>query len=145
MDWLTFHVISTFFTALLLGGMVFFAFFMTPLVFVKLERKVASAFLRAVFPVYYQVMAVLAVLAALPIWYRREAVVLAGVAVLFVFVKAFLLPPINRARDARDVFAEGKGGDAAGEARFKRLHRLSVLINLAQMIGVAVVFVRLAA
>lgn len=139
MDWLTYHTISMFFTALLLGGMVFFGFFMTPLAFTRLEREIAAAFLRAVFPIYYQVMAVLGVLAAVPIWYRNEAVVLAGVAVIFVFVKMLLLPPINRARDARDM------GDAGGEARFKRLHRLSVLINMAQMIAVAVVFFRLAA
>jgi len=128
-----------FFTALLLGGMVFYALFMTPLVFAKLERPVAAQFLRAVFPIYYQVMTVLAVLSALPIWYRMEAITLAGVAAAFVLVKVMLLPPINRARDARDA------GDTMGETRFKRLHRLSVLINLAQMIAVGVVFVRLAA
>jgi len=148
MDWLTFHTLSMFATALVLGGMVFFAFFMTPLVFAKLERPIAAGFLRAVFPVYYQVMAVLSVLAALPIWYRAEAVVLSGIAVIFIFVKVLLLPPINRARDARDLYADGTGGDAGGdaggEARFKRLHRLSVLINLTQMIAVAAVFFRLA-
>lgn len=138
MDLPTFHVIAMFFTALALGGMAFFAFFMTPLVFAKLEREVAAGFLRAVFPVYFQVMAILSVVAALPIWYRAEAVVMAGVAAGFVFVKVLLLPPINRARDLRDQ------GDAAAAARFKRLHRLSVLINLAQMIAVAAVFVRLA-
>ena len=145
MDWLTYHTLSIFVTALVLGGMVFFGFFMTPLVFAKLERPVAAGFLRTVFPIYYQVMAVLSVLAALPIWYRSEAVGMAGVAAIFVFVKVFLLPPINRARDARDQYADGTGGDAQGEARFKRLHRLSVLINLAQMIGVGVVFFRLVA
>jgi len=139
MDWLTLHTVALFFTALALGGMVFFAFFMTPLVFIKLEREVAAGFLRAVFPIYYQVMAALSIASALPIWYRAEAMVMAGNAVVFVFVKMLLLPPINRARDARDA------GDAAGEARFKRLHKLSVLINLAQMIAVAVVFVRLSA
>jgi len=137
MDGLTLHSAALVFTALLLGGMVFYAAFMTPLVFIKLERPTAAAFLRAVFPIYYQVMAALAILAALPVWYRMEASVLAGMAALFVLIRIFLLPMINRARDARDT------GDAAGTARFAKLHRLSVLINLAQMATVLWVFVRL--
>jgi hypothetical protein len=137
MDGLTLHSIGLTFTALLLGGMVFYAVFMTPLVFAKLERPVAAQFLRDVFPIYYQVMAILAVLAALPIWYRMEASVLAGMAALFVLIKLFLLPIINRARDARD------DGDAAGAVRFSKLHRVSVLINLAQMMTVFWVFLRL--
>ena len=138
MDGLTLHSAALTLTALLLGGMVFFAAFMTPLVFMKLERPVAAEFLRDVFPTYYQVMAILAVLAALPVWYRPEASVLAGIAALFVLIKMFLLPLINRARDARD------DGDAAGAARFSKLHRLSVLINLAQLLTVFWVFFRLA-
>jgi hypothetical protein len=137
MDGLTLHSLGLVLTALLLGGMVFYAAFMTPLVFIYLERPVAATFLRKVFPVYYQVMAVLAVLAALPVWYRTEAAVLAGMAALFIMIKLLLLPMINRARDARD------NGDAAGTKRFARLHRLSVLINLAQMIAVLWVFLRL--
>jgi hypothetical protein len=137
MDGLTLHSVALTFTALLLGGMVFYAAFMTPLVFAKLERPVAASFLRAVFPIYYQVMAVLAVLAALPIWYRMEASVLAGIAFLFVLIKYLLLPIINRARDARDA------GDETGTKRFARLHRLSVLINLFQMLTVLWVFLRL--
>ncbi|MBT3700751.1 MAG: DUF4149 domain-containing protein [Alphaproteobacteria bacterium] len=138
MDGLTLHSIALTFTALLLGGMVFYAVFMTPLVFAKLERPVAAEFLREVFPVYYQVMAILAVLSALPIWYRMEAAILAGMATLFVLIKLFLLPVINRARDARDE------GDAAGAARFSKLHRVSVLINLAQMMTIFWIFLRLA-
>ena len=137
MDGLTLHSAALTFTALLLGGMVFYAVFMTPLVFAKLERPVAAEFLRDVFPIYYQVMAILAVLSALPICYRMEAAVLAGMAVLFVVIKMFLLPVINRARDLRD------DGDAVGAARFSKLHRVSVLINLAQMMTVFWIFLRL--
>jgi hypothetical protein len=137
MDGLTLHSIALTLTALLLGGMVFYAAFMTPLVFAKLERPVAAEFLRDVFPIYYQVMAILAVLAALPVWYRMEAAVLAGMATLFVLIKLFLLPMINRARDARD------NGDTAGAIRFSRLHRVSVLINLGQIMTVFWIFLRL--
>jgi hypothetical protein len=82
---------------------------------------------------------VLTILAALGIWYRGEAVALAAVGVAFVLVLALLLPAINRARDGRDA------GDEKATARFQRLHRLSVAINLGQMIVVAVVFLRLLA
>lgn len=139
MDGLTLHSLALLFTALLLGSMIFYAAFMTPLVFRFLERPVAASFLRSVFPLYYQVMAILSVLAALPIWYRMEASVLAGMAVIFVLIKTFLLPVINRARDARDA------GDEEGTKRFGRLHRLSVIINLAQMLTVLWVFLRLTA
>ncbi len=135
----TLHTLSLFLTALVMGGMAFYAFFMTPLVFYHLERPQAAAFLRNVFPKYYRVMAILSALAALPIWYRGEAMALAVIALIFVLVNLLLLPRINRARDARDA------GDDAGEARFKRLHRLSVLINLGQMLGVVFIFFRLAA
>ncbi len=135
----TLHVLSLFLTGLVMGGMAFYAFFMTPLVFYHLERPVAAVFLRNVFPKYYRVMAVLSALAAVPIWYRNEALALAAIALIFVLVNLLLLPQINRARDARDA------GDNAGEARFKHLHRVSVLINLAQMLAVVVVFFRLAA
>ena len=83
--------------------------------------------------------AVLAILAALPIWYLGEALGLAAVGVAFVLVLALLLPPINRARDGREA------GDENAAARFRRLHRLSVMINLGQMVVVVVVFFRLVA
>ena len=56
-DWLGFHVFAVVAVALILGGMVFFAAFMTPMVFAKLPRATAGAFLAQVFPVYYQARA----------------------------------------------------------------------------------------
>jgi|TARA_B100000315_G_C14449243_1_gene528305 hypothetical protein len=137
--YLTLHTCATFLTALLLGGMVCYAFFLTPLVFRFLDGPIRADFLRRTFPVYYRSGAVLAILAALPIWYRGEAMGLAAVGVAFVLVLALLLPPINRARDGRDA------GDENAAARFQRLHRLSVMINLGQMVVVVAVFFRLVA
>ena len=134
---LTLHVAATLLVALVLGGMVFFAAMFTPLIFAKLETETASGFIRQIFPVYYRVMAALSIAAALPIWYRAEAWAMAAVGALFNAAMVLLMPAINRARDGR------AAGDQAAARRFARLHRASVLINLAQMIAVLVVFLRL--
>lgn len=124
-------------TGLHLRGMAFFAFVFAPLVFIKLPSDTAGAFIRQVFPVYYQVFAATSVLAVLSAWGRAEAVVLGVVAAAFLFAWLWLMPRINRARDASH-------GEPAAAARFGRLHRISGLVNAAQMIAVLVVFVRLA-
>lgn len=134
------HLVTTLpllLTGLALGGMAFFAFVFAPLVFTKLPGAVAGGFIRQVFPVYYRVFAVLAALAALSAWGRVDALVLGAVAAAFLFAWRWLMARINVARDA------SPGSDAAA-ARFGRLHRLSVVINAAQMIALLVVFVRLA-
>jgi hypothetical protein len=118
-------------TALILGGMVFFAFLFAPLVFTKLPAKTAGGFIREVFPVYYVAFAGVALIAALLAIPRIDALVLAVVGGLFLLARFWLMPRINAARDQ-------------GENRsFDRLHRLSVIINAAQMIAVFAVFVRL--
>ncbi len=118
-------------TALILGGMVFFAFLFAPLVFTKLPAKTAGGFIREVFPVYYVAFAGVALIAALLAIPRIDALVLAVVGGLFLLARYWLMPKINAARDQ-------------GENRsFDRLHRLSVIINAAQMIAVFAVFVRL--
>lgn len=124
-------------TALILGGMVFFAFVFAPLVFAKLPENTAGAFIRQVFPVYYRVFAALSVLAALSAWGRWDALVLAALAAGFLFGWLWLMPRINSARDASTQ-------DGAAASRFGQLHRTSVVINAAQMIAVLVVLVRLA-
>lgn len=118
-------------TALILGGMVFFAFLFAPLVFTKLPAKTAGGFIREVFPVYYVAFAGVALIASLLAIPRIDALVLAVVGGLFLLARYWLMPRINAARDR-------------GENRsFDRLHRLSVIINAAQMIAVFAVFVRL--
>lgn len=124
-------------TALILGGMAFFAFVYAPLIFRKLPADVAAGFIRQVFPVYYQSLAVLSVLAAALLWHRREGAVLAGVGALFLFSLLWLMPRINAARDA------SRAGAADAGSKFALLHRTSVLINGAQMIAVLLAFVGL--
>lgn len=127
--------------ALLLGGMVFFAFFLAPLVFTKLPAETAGRFIRAVFPWYYDAMAVLSALAALAcvIFAPALAAALVANAGLFMAARFALMPAINIARDAN------LQGDAGAGVRFARLHRASVLLNAVQLIlvsGVAVMLYR---
>jgi hypothetical protein len=65
----------------------------------------------------------------------EAALVMAVVASGFVFSRQGLMPRINAYRDAE------LAGDASATQPFARLHRLSVVINLAQMVLVALVLV----
>ncbi|MDJ0740084.1 MAG: DUF4149 domain-containing protein [Gammaproteobacteria bacterium] len=115
----------------LAGSMLFFAAVVAPLVFRALSAAAAGAFLRAFFPRYYlwgiAVAAAAAALAAFVDW--RAFAACAAVALLFVYARQSLMPKINAARDA------SQDGDAAAAARFERLHRISVLINAAQLLA----------
>ena len=60
------------------------------------------------------------------------------VAAAFPLAWLWLMARINLARDASH-------GESAAAARFGGLHRISVLVNPAQLIAVLIVFIRLAA
>ena len=66
-----------------------------------------------------------------------SAVVLGLVAVVFLAVRQILVPRITLAREGR------AAGDGEAAADFARLHRFSVLINLAQMLALIAVIVLL--
>ena len=66
-DWLTLHVIALMLVAAQFGGILLFAALITPLAFRVLPDEPRGDFLRAVFPVYYRVMGILALIAALPL------------------------------------------------------------------------------
>jgi Domain of unknown function (DUF4149) len=135
-DWFTLHVAALLLIAALFGGMLAFMTVFTPLVFARLPEGAAGPFLRAVFPVYYRVCGVLSLLAALPLVpahaYMPEVATLVLVAGGFVIANTVLRPAAERARD------DGR------DTRFRRLHRVSVLLHLVQFGAVTVVLVRLA-
>jgi len=135
-DLFTLHVGALILVAALFGGMLAFMTVFTPLIFRKLPEETAAPFIRAVFPVYYRVCGIVALLAALPLIpaqaYKTEIATLVLVAGGFVAANAVLRPAVNRARDSGD------------DARFRRLHRLSVLLHLVQFVAVTAVFIRLA-
>lgn len=135
-DWLTLHIIALVLVAALFGGMLMFAAIFTPLIHRSLPRDTAVGFTRDVFPVYYRVMGILALVAALPLVpahaYWTEIAMLVTAAVGFVFANLVLRPQVNAARD--------ENRDSA----FKRLHKASMLLNLAQFVLVTLVLIRLA-
>jgi len=132
-----FQIAALFIIALIIGGMTFFAAIMTPLVFTKLPPETSGPFIREVFPVYSKVMAALTLLAAVLLWGSYEAAALVVVFVLFIWAWLWLMPKINQYRDAELI-----GDKQAGE-NFNLLHKLSVVVNLGQLVAVAIVFVRI--
>ena len=131
-----FDITGIFLLALIIGGMFFFAAIMTPLVFTKLPPEISGPFIRKTFPVYSQAMAGMTLAAALSLWSYSESVYLISVVILFLWAWLWLMPRINRYRD------EQLKGNEKAEKTFNILHRLSVVVNLAQMGAIGFVLYR---
>ena len=135
--------IAVFALALLLGGMIFFAAVMAPLVFTKLAAAQAGTFIRAVFPVYYLYVLVtsgVAALALVPALATRwDGAVMGVVAVLTIWLRQGLMPRMNTFGDA------ARSGDGTAKRRFDAAHRMSVALNMVQIIVTGVVLARVAA
>jgi len=131
--------IAVFALALLFGGMTFFAAVMAPLVFARLPATQAGPFIRAVFPVYYLYVLATSAIAALALATRWDGAVMAVVAGLTIWLRQGLMPRINTLGDA------AKAGDAAAKPRFDAAHRMSVVLNMAQILATGAVLARVAA
>ena len=136
-DWATFEAFGIFLTALMVGGMVFFAFVLTPNAFTRMSKDAGPEVIRTTFPYYYRVMAALSVGASLMVTGTTDAIVLAANGMTFALILMVLRPRIVRARQARD------DGDTAAASTFQRLHRASVFLNMSQLAAVIVVFFRI--
>ena len=115
--------------ALALGGIAFFSFVFSPLIFVKLPGETAGPFIRQVFPWYFLAVAAVFAIAALALAPRHPglAVLTAAMALLGGLNRQVLMPRINRHRDRL------LEGEEAARHPFDRLHRASVGINLLQL------------
>ncbi len=117
----------------LIGSMLYFAAIVAPTVFQALPAEHAGKFLRRLFPRYYAwgfgVAALATLLAVIASAAPGAIAVCALIALGFIVARQVLVPRINRARDA------GLAGDDAADRRFARLHRLSVLLNAAQLLA----------
>jgi Domain of unknown function (DUF4149) len=105
-----------------------------PLVFRALEPPISGRFVRAIFPHYYRFIFAAGAIAAIflsPVapWC---AGVLALTALTTLWLWLSLMPRINALRDA------------GTEAAFSRAHRLSVLVNQAELLIAVAVLVRVA-
>ena len=118
---------------MLLGAMLFFPSVVAPVVFTSLPEAQAGAFLRSMFPRYYAFMIALSLIAALFFLVvsdesaSQAAIVCLLVGVSTLWVRQWLLPRINTARDAQ------LAGDTEAGRRFDRDHKLSVGINMVQL------------
>jgi len=124
---------------LLLGGMLFFPIVVAPIVFTSLPEVEAGHFLRSMFPRYYLFMITLSALAfalyqvGVGLVLSVPATVCFGVALSTLWVRQSLVPRINDARDAQ------LAGDATAGTQFDRGHKLSVTINMLQLVGLLVI------
>ena len=96
------------------------------------------------FPVYYVAMCAVSLVAAALLAFASaargaDALAMACIGIVFFLARFALLPIISRNRDA------GQAGVLAAKKRFDSLHRVSVIVNLVQMLAVLVVLVRYAA
>lgn len=126
-------IIALLATSLLFGGMTLYSFGFAPLVFSALPMDVAGKLLRYAFPFYYLfviAIAMVASLALLQIDYV-SAGLMAAVAGGGLFSRQFLMELINFFKDRGDTNS------------FNRAHFLSVAINMAQLLALIFVLVRL--
>lgn len=137
-EYVNFHTLASFLNALVLGAMVFFAAVVTPVAFKSLEGRWRTAFLQLLFPLYYRSLAAASALAGLLIYYRMEAIWLWLNGAAFMAADILLRPRIEAARAGREK------GDEKDAKAFRRLHTLSMLWNMLQMLITLMVFFRLA-
>jgi hypothetical protein len=135
------ETLALFATALLFGAMAFFAAGVAPIVFRVLDAEAGGRFVRALFPNYYLWLLATSAAAGVALIPLRaeDAGMMAIVAGLTFWLRQSLMPRINALSDA------AKAGDAAAKREFDRAHRLSVVLNLLQMLVAAVVLARFAA
>ncbi len=135
----TLHVAGAFLSTMATGIMIFFSAILAPVLFRRLGREDAGDVLHHLFPLYHKTVAIMALLAAASLYvYRIEALALAAAAVLAILQLVLILPKTAALRlAARE--------DAAAKAAFGRLHGISMLLNLATLILLAGVSLRLLA
>jgi hypothetical protein len=135
----TLHIVALLALALLLGGMVFFAAIVAPNVFTRLPMAYAGPFIRALFPWYYRYLAVTSGLCAAALSLERpvDAVIIGLTTVITLWLMLGLMPALNRQSD------QAQAGDSAAKQQFDRGHRVSVVVNVLQLVAAAGVFVHL--
>jgi len=114
-----------------LGAMLFFSAFIAPTVFRALPKEHAGNFLRALFPKYFVVNGIAAVMAGLIAADVIISPVLVAAGVAMLAIHYFAIPIIN---DARDQMMAGVTG---ADKKFALWHRVSVIINVIEMVFLA--------
>ena len=125
------ETLALYVVAATLGAMLFFAVGVAPTVFQTLPIAEAGLFLRTLFPRYYLALIVGSGLAG-GLWISSAPLAAAVcwlIALSTLWIRQSLVPRINQLRDA------DLAGDAAAGKRFATLHRVSVIINMVQLLA----------
>ena len=132
------ETLALYVVAATLGAMLFFAVGVAPAVFQALPIEQAGQFLRQLFPRYYLALIVGSGVAGC-LWIS-SAPLAAGICLLIavstLWIRQRLVPRINQLRDAELV------GDTAAGARFATLHRVSVIINMIQLLALVALLLK---
>jgi len=125
-----------------LGGMIFFALFVAPVIFTRLPVADAGKVVAGIFPRYYllgYVAGVIAVVLAIYFavtagwargWWSAAALLLAIALGLTFYAGIVIRPQVDQIRTV----AEETNPDPARKERFDKLHRASVQLNGAVMV-----------
>ena len=125
------ETLALYVVAATLGAMLFFAVGVAPTVFQALPIAEAGLFLRTLFPRYYLALIVSSGLAG-GLWISSAPLAAAVcwlITLSTLWIRQSLVPRINQLRDAE------LAGDAAAGTRFATLHRVSVIINMVQLLA----------
>ena len=117
------------------GSIIFFSAIIAPTVFKVLDEKSAGLFLRAFFPKYYifgLIMGLLSIVLIFLLSIPTNTMLLALLIVMMslTVTSKLMIPVINAARDMGE----------AGVRRFKKLHTISVMLNVLTLI-VGLIFI----
>ena len=117
------------------GSIIFFSAIIAPTVFKVLDEKSAGLFLRAFFPKYYifgLIMGLLSIVLIFLLSIPTNTMLLALLIVMIALTvtSKLMIPVINAARDMGE----------AGVRRFKKLHTMSVMLNVLTLI-VGLIFI----
>ncbi|TNF52472.1 DUF4149 domain-containing protein [bacterium] len=124
--------------SLWVGGNALFTFLVTPVIFKMYGRDEAGKIVGTLFPLYFTYMLVLSILAFLIFWifigikgkivHQATLVMIIAAVIINVFVSFKLYPDIKRAKQEITSF-EHTFPDSPVRRKFKRLHRLSAVLN----------------
>ena len=118
--------LTLFLISIWVGSIIFFSAIIAPTVFKALNEKNAGIFLRAFFPKYY-IFGIILGFIALMSGIKGMSLILVSMImamILFSIISRLMIPIINATRDM----------GVEGESRFKKLHTLSVFLNILTLI-----------
>jgi hypothetical protein len=134
-EWVSLFNLAIIGVSLQFGGMAYFAFIFSPMIFKFMESGEASKFLRQVFPAYYRLSAAISIFPAVMLIsvpsFQIEVGTLLAVAAMFLFAARILVPMSNSARDSNN------------DKKFRIIHRVSVSIYIIQWLAIFVILIRL--